>query len=123
MDTVVKTQRGAVRGAATDGVIVFKGIPYAAPPFGTRRFQPPRPAEAWDGVRDAFTYGPTVVKPPYFPPFDVLLPEFMRGELLVSRATQSPIRLKHEVLAGEATSFPGQAHMRGSVARRGCCVQ
>lgn len=58
-----------------EGVATFKGIPYAAPPFGDNRFQPPRPAERWDGVREALSYGPTVPKPPYFPPFDVLLPE------------------------------------------------
>ncbi len=75
MDTVVKTRQGAVRGATVDGIAVFKGIPYAAPPFGARRFQPPQPVEAWDGVRDALSYGATVTKPPYFPPFDVLLPE------------------------------------------------
>lgn len=75
MDTVVRTQMGAVRGIAQEGVAVFKGIPYAAPPFGKRRFQPPQPVEAWGGVRDALTYGATVTKPPYFPPFDVLLPE------------------------------------------------
>ncbi len=75
MDTVVRTQLGAVRGATIEGITVFKGIPYAASPFGARRFQPPQPVEAWNGVRDALTYGATVAKPPYFPPFDVLLPE------------------------------------------------
>src|SRR6266566_410911 len=75
MDTVVRTQLGAVRGATIEGIAVFKGIPYAASPFGARRFQPPQPVEAWNGVRDALTYGATVAKPPYFPPFDVLLPE------------------------------------------------
>ena len=75
MDVVVKTRHGAVRGALVEGVAVFKGIPYAAPPTGVNRFQPPRPVAAWDGVRDALNYGPTVTKPPYFPPFDVLLPE------------------------------------------------
>jgi para-nitrobenzyl esterase len=75
MDTVVRTQQGAVRGVTIEGIAVFKGIPYAASPFGARRFQPPQPVEAWSGVRDALTYGATVTKPPYFPPFDVLLPE------------------------------------------------
>ena len=75
MDTIVRTRQGMVRGAMTEGVAVFKGIPYAAPPFGDNRFQPPRPHEPWDGVREALNYGPTVPKPPYFPPFDVLLPE------------------------------------------------
>jgi para-nitrobenzyl esterase len=75
MQTVVRTSQGAVQGSAADGVAAFKGIPYAAPPFGPKRFQPPRPAESWEGVREALTYGPTAPKAPYFPPFDVLLPE------------------------------------------------
>lgn len=75
MQPVVRTRQGAVQGSATDGVAAFKGIPYAAPPFGPNRFQPPRPAESWQGVRAALTYGPTAPKAPYFPPFDVLIPE------------------------------------------------
>lgn len=75
MDAVVKTRHGEVRGSVVEGVHTFKGIPYAAPPFGTRRFRPPQPVEPWSGVRDTLTYGPTVLKPPYFPPFDALLPE------------------------------------------------
>lgn len=75
MQTVVRIRQGAVQGNTADGVVAFKGIPYAAPPFGPNRFQPPRPAESWGGVRAALTYGPTAPKAPYFPPFDVLLPE------------------------------------------------
>jgi para-nitrobenzyl esterase len=75
MDTDVRTRQGIVRGRIEEGVAVFKGIPYAAPPFGPNRFQPPRPAERWDGVREALSFGPTAPKPPYFPPFDVILPE------------------------------------------------
>lgn len=75
MDVDVKTRAGIVRGRVVDGVATFKGIPYAAAPFGANRFQPPRPVSPWDGVREAFHYGPTVSKPPYFPPFDSLLPE------------------------------------------------
>jgi para-nitrobenzyl esterase len=75
MDIDVRTQQGVMRGRMVEGVATFKGIPYAAPPFGANRFQPPRPAEHWDGVREALSYGPTVPKPPYFPPFDVLIPE------------------------------------------------
>jgi para-nitrobenzyl esterase len=75
MDIDVRTQQGVVRGRMVEGVATFKGVPYAAPPFGANRFQPPQPAERWDGVREALSYGPTVPKPPYFPPFDVLLPE------------------------------------------------
>ncbi|MEU3981016.1 carboxylesterase family protein [Streptomyces sp. NPDC026672] len=62
---VVDTPYGAVRGRYERGVAVFRGIPYAAPPFGPLRFRPPRPPEPWDGVRDASAYGPTAPKPPY----------------------------------------------------------
>jgi para-nitrobenzyl esterase len=45
MQPVVRTRQGAVQGSAAQGVAAFKGVPYAAPPFGPNRFQPPRPAE------------------------------------------------------------------------------
>jgi para-nitrobenzyl esterase len=64
MNAVVKSQHGEVRGSSADGVHTFKGIPYAAPPFGPNRLQPPQPVEAWSGVREALTYGP---KPPQLP--------------------------------------------------------
>jgi para-nitrobenzyl esterase len=71
----VQTSDGAVRGITRNGVHAFLGIPYAAPPFGPRRFAAPQQPERWDGVRSATEYGPTVPKPPYAPPYDVLLPE------------------------------------------------
>ncbi|MFJ8189579.1 carboxylesterase/lipase family protein [Streptomyces sp. NPDC096094] len=62
---MVSTPHGAVRGRYEHGIAVFRGIPYAAPPFGPRRFRPPAPPEPWDGVRDAGSFGPTAPKPPY----------------------------------------------------------
>ncbi|MFK4120285.1 carboxylesterase/lipase family protein [Streptomyces longwoodensis] len=64
-EPVVRTPHGALRGRHERGVAVFRGIPYAAPPFGPRRFRPPVPPEPWDGVRDAGSFGPTAPKPPY----------------------------------------------------------
>jgi len=70
---VVTTRHGQLRGQVTEGAAAFKGIPYAAPPFGPNRFQPPQPPQAWDGVRDALAYGAVPPQPRYVPPFDQLL--------------------------------------------------
>jgi para-nitrobenzyl esterase len=59
-DPVVHTASGLVRGRRTEpaGIAVFRGIPFARPPVGGLRFQAPQPATPWDGVRDAFAFGP-----------------------------------------------------------------
>ncbi|MFD2690527.1 carboxylesterase/lipase family protein [Streptomyces phyllanthi] len=62
---VAGTPYGDVRGTYERGIAVFRGIPYAAPPFGAHRFRPPVPPEPWEGVRDALAFGPTAPKPPY----------------------------------------------------------
>jgi para-nitrobenzyl esterase len=50
------TVRGLVVGDKKD-VYVYKGIPYAAPPVGERRWKSPEPISAWQGVRDCFEFG------------------------------------------------------------------
>ena len=52
------TMQGAVRGAPEGGTLAFKGIPYAAPPVGARRWAPPEPPQPWTGVRDGRRFGP-----------------------------------------------------------------
>lgn len=47
---------------STSGVIVFRGIPYAAPPVGALRWRPPRPAARWNGVRSARQLGHNCVQ-------------------------------------------------------------
>ncbi|HTL83808.1 MAG TPA: carboxylesterase/lipase family protein [Acidimicrobiia bacterium] len=55
--TIAATRSGKIEGIEQDGVLVFRGIPFAAPPVGPRRFLPPAREEAWDGVRDATRFG------------------------------------------------------------------
>jgi len=54
---IVNTKSGKVEGQCQEGLYIFKGIPYAAPPVGDLRWLPPQPVKSWDGVRPAKEYG------------------------------------------------------------------
>jgi len=65
---VAETAQGKLLGVASEraaAVKVFKGIPYAAPPVGQRRWQPPQAAAAWTGERMADSFGPDCMQQPY----------------------------------------------------------
>jgi para-nitrobenzyl esterase len=73
---VVHLEDGAVGGSLDAyGIAAFRGIPYAAPPFGPNRMRPPQPVQAWQGERDATSFGPTVPKGTYPPQYAILFPE------------------------------------------------
>jgi para-nitrobenzyl esterase len=55
---IVETDCGKVFGFVRNGIITFKGIPYAASTAGANRFMPPAKAEPWTGVRSALYWGP-----------------------------------------------------------------
>ncbi|HEX7096951.1 MAG TPA: carboxylesterase family protein [Acidimicrobiales bacterium] len=73
MRTTATTTAGPVRGAfderarhpdhAPDGVVVFRAIPYAAPPVGPLRWHPPHPPSPWHDPRDATRVGPAAPQP------------------------------------------------------------
>lgn len=63
----VATQQGLVSGTVSekvDGIRVFRGIPFGAPPLAELRWQPPQPVTSWDGVREATTFGPACMQNP-----------------------------------------------------------
>lgn len=62
---VVATVSGSIRGESLSGRgAVFRGIPYAQPPTGVRRWRPPAPTRPWTGVRDATVFGPACPQGP-----------------------------------------------------------
>lgn len=54
---IADTQYGKVQGVEENGVTVFKGIPYAAPPVGELRWRKPQAPQCWDTVRICDTFG------------------------------------------------------------------
>lgn len=60
----VETSHGKIRGVRTEGVNIFKGIPYAGRISGDRRFRRPARLEPWSGVRDALRLGNPAIQPP-----------------------------------------------------------
>jgi para-nitrobenzyl esterase len=65
---VVKVDTGELRGVVDDGVVSYKGIPFAAPPVGDLRWRPPQPPARWDGVRQATEFGPNCMQGRFGPP-------------------------------------------------------
>jgi para-nitrobenzyl esterase len=66
--SIVATAYGKVRGAEiADGVLSWRGIPFAAPPVGELRLRPPAPPRPWNGIRDALAYGDRAPQPEPLP--------------------------------------------------------
>ncbi|MHA6625522.1 carboxylesterase/lipase family protein [Pseudonocardia sichuanensis] len=55
---LVSLDQGELYGTTDGSVLRYRGIPYAAPPVGERRWRPPGPAPAWNGTRPATEPGP-----------------------------------------------------------------
>lgn len=65
---VVKVDSGQLQGLVDDGVVSYKGIPFAAPPVGDLRWRPPQPAAPWTGVRQATEFGADCMQGRFGPP-------------------------------------------------------
>jgi len=72
----VTVDSGKLLGAynSDHSVLMFKGVPFAAPPVGNLRWRAPQPAKKWDGVRGADKFGPACLQTDVFG--DIL--QFMR---------------------------------------------
>jgi para-nitrobenzyl esterase len=63
-NVVADTISGKIRGVRTDGVNIFRGVPYGGKVSGERRFRRPDPLTPWNGVRDALRLGNPAIQPP-----------------------------------------------------------
>ena len=57
----VKVTGGVIQGIVEDDMMIFKGIPFAAPPVGELRWKAPQPVIPWEGVRNADKFGPSPI--------------------------------------------------------------
>ncbi|HLG89166.1 MAG TPA: carboxylesterase family protein [Alphaproteobacteria bacterium] len=62
-DVIVGIAAGLLRGRVSDGVAIFKGIPYGESVSGQRRWQRSLPVTPWTGVRNASEFGPRAIQP------------------------------------------------------------
>ena len=66
-DAEVLTARvtgGQVEGVAANGIVAFKGIPFAAAPVGELRWKKPQAVVAWSGVKKTTAYAPACMQDP-----------------------------------------------------------
>jgi para-nitrobenzyl esterase len=54
----VKVEGGWIQGTVEDDLMVFKGIPFAAPPVGDWRWRAPQPVKKWEGIKQTTQFAP-----------------------------------------------------------------
>jgi para-nitrobenzyl esterase len=74
MAPIVDTRSGKIEGTDHDGVLAFRGIPFAEPPVGARRSLPPGREAAWSGVRDC------THRAPYLAQNDMMLEQMLGSQ-------------------------------------------
>ena len=124
----VEIDTGLITGVTQDGVDVFKGIPYAAPPVGDLRWRAPQRATAWSGVRAADRFGFVCVQMPRPAGFGpAVQPTDMSEDCLTlnvftPHGARAPLPVMVWIHGGGFTrgsssvpSYDGQAFARGGV--------
>lgn len=59
----VRVEEGMLQGKSEDGLAVFKGIPFAAPPVKELRWKAPQQATKWEGIKQATAFAPSPYQP------------------------------------------------------------
>jgi len=93
-EPLVEIDTGVLAGTRAGNAMVFKGIPYAAPPTGELRWRPPQPALHWQAHRASTRFGPACPQSAHaaWPPGFV--PEQMSEDCLYLNVW-APIRTDH----------------------------
>ncbi len=58
----IKVEQGLLQGTSAEGLTIYRGIPFAAPPVGDLRWKSPQPAGKWEGVRKAEKFSPKPIQ-------------------------------------------------------------
>jgi para-nitrobenzyl esterase len=74
----VRTDAGLVQGAVEDGLTVYKGIPFAAPPLGDLRWRAPQPHAPWKEVLKADKFAAGCMQVP------IVMPAFGLDQVTVN---------------------------------------
>jgi para-nitrobenzyl esterase len=118
--TLVSVSNGALRGVRVGESDRYLGIPYAAPPFGPRRFRPPEPAAPWRGVRDASRFGPTAPQSAYVGGLQRYLPTVeISGDDILTLNVWTPADRPADARLPVLVFVHGGALTRGSAALPG----
>ena len=62
LPATIKVEGGLLQGTSEDGLTIYRGVPFAAPPVGDLRWRAPQPAAKWEGVRQAVKFGPSCMQ-------------------------------------------------------------
>jgi para-nitrobenzyl esterase len=94
----VKTASGILEGTvnADSSLRIFGGVPFAAPPVGDLRWQPPQPVKHWSGVRKAVDFGPRCMQARVFG--DIVFRSKEMSEDCLNLTIWTPARSKNQRL-------------------------
>jgi para-nitrobenzyl esterase len=107
-----KVEQGLLQGTIEDGLTVYRGVPFAAPPVGDLRWRAPQPAAHWDGARKADKFAPQCMQGSYGSPApamseDCLYLNVWSPAKLASAKIPVLVWIYGGGFAGGATSIPG----------------